>query len=244
MSRKIFACILGVLAALAGRPALAGPQYQYVFSQANYTVAPGGTVAVTVSVEETFNPQTDTSLLAPGTDGLVGGGVAVQVVPPLPSSPAEVLTTGAIQGNSAFNLAQVPQLPAPGLANSAGLLELATNPVFGTITSQTATSETVVLPLATFTFTAGNIPGDVTNLVAMDTTIGGIPSENNITASGISLDALLQSGTATITVTAAVVPEPSGLTLVVFGAVCGVYVLRRRSTKPRLPRAAELVHGH
>jgi hypothetical protein len=208
-----------LLAALASGQASAGPQYQYVFNQANYTVAPGGSVAVTVSIQETFNPQTDTSLLAPGTDGLVGAGVLVQVAAPLPSSPAQVTNPGAIQGNSAFNLFQLPQLPAPGVPNSAGLLELASNPVFGTITSQSPTSETVLLPLGTFTFTAGNVSGEVDNLVAMDTTISGTPSANNVTNSGVVLDSLLQSGTATITVIGAAVPEPSGMLLVLFGLV-------------------------
>jgi hypothetical protein len=231
MSRIAFACVLGLLAALAGRPAQAGPLYQYLFSQSNYTVAPGGTVAVTVSIQETFNPQTDTSLLAPGTDGLVGAGVLVQVVPPLPSSPAQVLAVGAIQGSLAFDLAQVPQLPAPGVPNSAGLLELATNPVFGTITSQTRTSETVLLPLGTFTFSAADVPGQVTSLLAMDTTINGIPSDNNVTNSGVVLDSLLQSGTATITVTGAVVPEVSGLILVLVGLSGAAIGYRRREWK-------------
>jgi hypothetical protein len=216
MHRDRLQWVLGVLAALVGSQAVAGPQYQYVFDRSNYTVAPGGAVAVTVSIQETLNPQTETSLLAPGTDGLIGAGLLVQVAAPLPISPAHVKSTGAIQGNSAFDVAQVPQLPAPGVANSAGLLELASSPVFGTITSQTATSETVLLTLGTFLYTGGNLPGEVNNLLAMNTTIDGLtPSANNVTASGIVLDPLLQPGSATITVTgSALVPEPSGVTLV------------------------------
>jgi hypothetical protein len=223
--------LLWVLAVvvIAGSDALAGPQYQYVFDQANYTVAPGGTVPVTVSIRETFDPQTDTALLAPGTDGLIGGGVLVQVVPPLPSSPAQVKSTGAIQGNSAFSVALVPQLPAPGVPNSAGLLELASGPVFGTVTSQSASSETVNLPLGTFTFTAGVVPGEVNNLVAMNTTIDGMtPSANNVTLSGVVLDPLIQPGTATITVAGSVVPEPSGLMLVLLAGLCGPAARWRR----------------
>lgn len=177
-------------------------------------------MAVTVSIQETLNPQTDASLLAPGTDGLLGGGLLVQVIAPLPASPAQVRSPSAIQGNSAFDVIQLPQLPAPGVANSAGLLELASNPVFGSITSLTATSETVLLPLGTFTFTAGNVPGEVSDLEAMNTTIDGVtPSANNVTASGIVLDPLLQPGSATITVLGAAVPEPSGAALVVIGLV-------------------------
>jgi hypothetical protein len=219
MSRTAQIWVLGALVALGGR-ALAGPQYQYVFNQPNYTVAPGGAVAVTVSILETLNPQTDASLLAPGTDGLIGGGLLVQVAAPLPTSPAKVTSPSAIQGNSAFGVIQLPQLPAPGVANSAGLLELASNPVFGTITSLTATSETVLLPLGTFTFTAGNLPGEVSDLEAMNTTIDGVTtSANNVTASGIVLDPLLQTGSATITVLGAAVPEPSGAALVFIGLV-------------------------
>jgi hypothetical protein len=225
--------VLGTLAALVGSHAPAGSQYQYVFNHANYTVATGGTVPVTVSIQETLNPQTDTSLLAPGTDGLIGGGVLVQVAAPLSNSPAQVRNTSAIQGNSAFDAAFVPQLPAPGVANSAGLLELASNPVSGTITSQTATSETVLLPLGTFTFTAGNVPGEINDLVAMNTTIDGVTqSANNVTASGIVLDPLLQPGSATITVAGSVVPEPSGMALVVLAVLAGSSVQRwRRRTE-------------
>jgi hypothetical protein len=221
--------ILGLLTALAGSPARGGPLYQYVFNQSNYTVVPGGMVAVTVSVQETLNPQTDGSLLAPGTDGLIGGGLLVQVVAPLISSTAQVKSTSAIQGNSAFDVIQLPQLPATGVPGSAGLLELANNPVFGTITTQTATSETVLLPLGTFIFTAGSVPGEVDDLVAMNTTIDGItPSANNVTASGIVLDPLLQPGSATITVTSTIAPEPSGVTLILIGFV-GIAVRRYRA---------------
>jgi hypothetical protein len=220
------------LTAVVGSNALAGPQYQYVFDQANYTVAPGGTVPVTVSLRETFNPQTDTPLLAPGTDGLIGGGVLVQVVSPLPSSPAQVKNTGAIQGNPAFDVALVPQLPAPGVSNSAGLLELASAPVFGTVISQSASSETVDLPLGTFAFTAGGVLGEVNDLVAMNTTIDGVtPSANNVTLSGVVLDPLIQPGTATITVAGSVVPEPSGLTLLLLAGLCGPAARWRREAK-------------
>jgi PEP-CTERM motif len=228
MSRKRFQWALTLLGALAGGHASAGPTYQYVFDQSNYNAAPGGTVAVTVSIREMLNPQTDASLLAPGTDGLVGAGLLVQVAAPLATRPAQVTSVAGIQGNPAFSVIQVPQLPAPGVANSAGLLELAGGAVFGTITSETATSETVLLPLATFTFTAGDVPGEVNNLVAMDTTIDGMtPSANNVTAAGIVLDPLLLSGTATITVTTAAVPEPSSVALALVG-LAGLAVGYRR----------------
>lgn len=230
MKLKWLQLVLGVLAALAGRPASAGPQYQFVFDRSNYNVAPGDKVAVTVSIQETFNPQTDSPLLAPGAPGLVGAGVLVGVVAPLPSHPALVTGPSAVQGASAFNLLQTPQYPAPVVPNSAGLLELSYGPVFGTITSQTPTSETVLLPLGTFTFTAGTVPGEVTHLVAMNTTINGTTlSSNNVTSNGIVLDPLLLPGSATITVVGSVVPEPGGLALFLVASIGVTLRLRRVS---------------
>jgi hypothetical protein len=236
MNRISLDYLLVLMAMSVGGSAPAGPLYQYVFNQPNYDVEPGGTVAVTISIQETFNPQTDASLLAPGTDGLIGGGLLVRVAAPLPASPARVLSTGAITGNPLFDVAQLPQLPAPNVPNSAGILELASSPVFGTITSQSATSETVLLPLATFTFTAGSVPGEVNSLMAMNTTIdGSTPSANNTTFSGVVLDPLLQSGAAAINVAGSVVPEPSGLTLMMIAGVAGAMIqhMRRRKRPTR-----------
>jgi hypothetical protein len=189
-----------------------------VFDQSNYNVAPNGKVTVGVGRLETFNPQTDTPLLAPATDGLVGAGVQVQTVSPFPSSPATVKNVSDISGAPAFSTQVLPQLPVPGTTTGAGLLELAPGPVFGTVTLSSPLLEMVRLPLGTFTLTAGGVLGQVTNLSALNTTIvPGVPSSNNVTNSGIVLDPLILPGSATITVVGAVVPEPSGLALLLFG---------------------------
>jgi hypothetical protein len=233
MRGKLIALALGLLALLGGGPLRAGPSYQFVFDQSNYTVSPNGTVTVGVGLQETFNPQTDTPVLAPGTDGLVGAGVQVQTVSPFPTMPAQVKSLAAISGNSAFSAAFVPQLPVPGTTNSPGLVELAFPPVFGTVTFSSPTLETDVVPLGTFTFTAGSVVGEVTNLLALNTTLDpSMPSSNNVTLSGIVLDPLIAAGTATITVVASpVIPEPSGLALVLV-AIAGA--AGRRLRRPRI----------
>jgi hypothetical protein len=231
MRGNLTAWLLGLLAIIGGGPLHAGPSYQFVFDQANYTVAPNGTVTVGVGLQETFNPQTDTPVLAPGTDGLVGAGVQVQVVSPFPSSAAKVNSIGDISGASAFSLAFVPQLPVPGTTNGAGFVELAASSVFGTVTSSSPTLETVLVPLGSFTFTAGSVPGEVTNLSALNTTLDPTQASfNNVTTSGIVLDPLIQPGSATITVVGAVVPEPAGLVLA-FVSIASLAGLKLRRLK-------------
>jgi hypothetical protein len=174
---------------------------QCFFDQAHYVVGPEGTVAVTVSLQETFNPSATSSLLAPGTDGLIQGGVLVEVGVPAPGYPARVRTPAAIIGNPGFDVAIVPVLPVPKTAHTAGILELSSKPVYGEIVSRSANCETVVLPLGTFVFTAGRVPGEVTFLTAMVTSnINDSTGDVNVTDSGISLDPLIQPGTAMITV--------------------------------------------
>ncbi len=84
---------------------------------------------------------------------------------------------------------------------SAGVLELSAKPVFGEVVSKSATCETVLLPLGSFTFTAGKVLGEVTFLTALNTDVRTeTPSDCNVTNSGIVLDPLLQPGSAMITV--------------------------------------------
>jgi hypothetical protein len=174
---------------------------QYLFDCSDYRVAAGGDVTVSVFLRETFNPTVASSLLAPATDGLVSCSVVIQACPPTPTHPARVRTTSAIAGNHRFDFAIIPQLPVPSLANSVGLVALSSAPVFGEVGSRTANCVTVLLPLGTFTFTAGAIPGEVTHLTAMNTEINlRMPGECVVTASGLPLDKFLQPGQATITV--------------------------------------------
>jgi hypothetical protein len=185
-------------------------RFQFCFDRANYAAAPEGTATVVVFLRETLNPRTQESLLAPGTDGLLSAGVVVQVGGPLPDHPAFVRTTAAILGNPAFDLAVVARMPAPEYPDSAGLVELSTEPVFGEVVSRSPVCVTVLLPLGTFTFTAGKGLGEVTFLTAMATEGHPDPSgETNVTDSGVVLDPWIQPGTALITVSAkAPAPKP------------------------------------
>jgi len=174
---------------------------QYFFDRSHYVVGPEETVAVSVSLQETFNPSLSASLLAPGTDGLIQGGTVVEVSTPIPTCPALVRTTAAIVGNSDFDFATISLLPVQKSAKTAGVLALSGKPVFGAIVSRNATSETVLLPLATFTFTAGKVPGEVTFLTAMTpAALTVTPGDINITDAGVVLDAHIEVGTAMITV--------------------------------------------
>src|SRR5262249_45482287 len=84
---------------------------QYAFDRSDYRVAPGGTVAVTVAIQEVFSERSGAALFAPGADGLIGGGVLVRLTGPLPSRPARVKSIADIKGNWHFDFALMPQLP-------------------------------------------------------------------------------------------------------------------------------------
>jgi hypothetical protein len=81
------------------------------------------------------------------------------------------------------------------------MLELATGPVYGKVVARSGPCQTVLLPLATFIFTAGPLIGEVTHLTATNTLSDPhTPGGNNVTASGTPLDGLIRADTATITV--------------------------------------------
>jgi hypothetical protein len=189
---------------------------QYFFGASLYAVEPGGEVAVTVYLQETFNPRLGSSLLAPGTDGLVRGSVLIQATPPLSAHPARVRDIASIKGNDEFDFALVPELNATPFADGAGIVELSANPVFGKVVAQSASCETVLLPLGTFTFTAGPIAGEVTQLTAMDCASDVAPGANNVTCSGLVLNSLIEPGTATITVSKKPVGKERHRTLAAF----------------------------
>ncbi len=174
---------------------------EYFFDRPTYTVIPGGAVAVTVFLRETFDPRDGSPLLAPGTDGLIHGGVLVEASSPPPACPARVKATSNIAGNPAFDFAIIPQLLESKSTHAAGILELSGSPVFGEVASRTATCETVLLPLGTFLFTAGGVPGEVTFITAMiSENCAEYPGDNNVTNSGFTLDPLIRPGRAMITV--------------------------------------------
>jgi hypothetical protein len=186
---------------MAGPVLPAKSKLQYFFDRAHYVVGPEQKVDICISLQETFNPRTSSSLLAPGSDGLIQGGIVVEISSPMPTCPAAVRSTAAIAGNAEFDFAAISLLPVPHSANGAGILELSTRPVFGEVVSRNESSETVLLTLGTFTFTAGRVPGEVTflNAVVPDG-LALTPGEINVTSSGVGLDNLIQEGSAMITI--------------------------------------------
>ena len=183
----------------------------YQFDATNYSVAPGATVDVEVFIVQTGNTTNDPVDLS--TDGLESAAVRVFFDGNPPTDRAEVLSTGNITFNPQFDdiaLEQSDVVPgiSAGLADS---INFVANPVTGTN-----------ILVGTFTFTAGLVPGEVTNLRAtdfgdFDDTIAG---DANLTA----LDDIIVDGVATITVTA--IPEPGSM---IFLAGIGLVIgLRRR----------------
>ena len=183
----------------------------YQFDATNYSVAPGATVDVEVFIVQTGNTTNDPVDLS--TDGLESAAVRVFFDGNPPTDRAEVLSTGNITFNPQFDdiaLEQSDVMPgiSAGLADS---IDFVANPVTGTN-----------ILVGTFTFTAGLVPGEVTNLRAtdfgvLDDTIAG---DANFT----SLDDIIVDGVATITVTA--IPEPGSM---IFLAGIGLVIgLRRR----------------
>ena len=183
----------------------------YQFDATNYSVAPGATVDVEVFIVQTGNTTNDPVDLS--TDGLESAAVRVFFDGNPPTDRAEVLSTGNITFNPQFGDSALEQSDVmPGI--SAGLadsIDFTANPVTGTN-----------ILVGTFTFTAGLVPGEVTNLRAtdfgvLDDTIAG---DANFT----SLDDIIVDGVATITVTA--IPEPGSM---IFLAGIGLVIgLRRR----------------
>lgn len=174
---------------------------EYFFDRPRYKVARGGTVAVTLFLRETYNHRDGASWLAPGTDGLVHGGVLIEAGTTPSSCPARVKSTPHITGNPAFDFAIIPQLVTYPSASRAGILELSDKPVFGEVVSRDANCETVQMLLGTFVFTAGRLAGEMTFLTATVNDFSvEYPGDNNVTNSGVVLDPLIRPGRAMITV--------------------------------------------
>jgi hypothetical protein len=199
---------LGVAAAVLGTllcPAVAQADLMYRFDQANYVVAPGETVEVRVYLTETPG----TAFLT--TEGLFSAGVRVSFgEPPVPSSPAQVVSLGDILPNPAFD-----EVVRSLGGDWAGLAQAALmNP---TVFPNPGTTEIL---LGIFRFTAGLIPGEVTNLLATD--LHPPLLTETVTGLGTALDKLIGEGRATITVdeSVAMIPEPSGLVLLATATLC------------------------
>ncbi|QDV47457.1 hypothetical protein Enr13x_73660 [Stieleria neptunia] len=186
----------------------------FTFDQANYIVQPGATVETQIFLTQT-NP--DTVLT---TDGLFSGGVRVFFNDTPPTDPATVLSLADIQPSAAFDdLLLGPDLSLdPGI--SAGFVDSVADP-FAPITGNS-------LLLGTLTFTAGNVPGEVTYLRATDFDPF---TDDLISGWGIALDAQITDGFATITtsaITNSTVPEPSSALIFGFAIACLAFRRFRR----------------
>ncbi|WP_286764952.1 MULTISPECIES: hypothetical protein [Rhodopirellula] len=161
------------------------------FDSATYSVAPGGTVDISVSLIQT----SPTTVLT--DEGLIAGGVRVFFDDPTPADPATVQSIPDITINPAFDdslLGADVDVDANVSAGFEDSVDDILSPIIGN-----------EIFLGTFAFTAGNSPLETTQLRATDFSAGG----NNIAGDFTVLDAFIADGFASITTTATAVPEPS-----------------------------------
>jgi hypothetical protein len=201
----------------AGSAAVASPLYEFTFDQPNYTVAPGGSVYVTVFLEET--PGADISVLDANGVGMYGAGVTLMNVAPLPDDPAKVLAAAGIELCNRFN---DPDSARKGIADSPSTLAYLSEVTDGTLfvhaDDPTPGQPHYLMPVGRFLFTAGATPGVTFLQTGINPLVAGAV---NITASGEVLDSYINHTGARITTT----PEPSAMVLVAT-ALLGFAALR------------------
>lgn len=190
-----------------------GLVYDFLFDESDYSVAPSGEVDVTLFLRETVTDGA-TSQLGPAGPGIVGIGARLQFdIAPTPTDRAEVLAEDNVTPNSVFNALRDFNLIS-GSQIDARLTSF-DNPT----ATETASGNVFLIPVATYKFTAGNLPGEVTNIRALD-----IPgTDDTVLDDGIVLDSFINNGTATITTT----PEPSSFVLMAV-AGAGILLFRNR----------------
>lgn len=206
-------------------PAWSAPVYYYQFDQSSYSVAPGGTVDVTVYLVE--NTGGGTSLL--GGEGLLTGGVRLSYAGTNTDDRATLTSKDAISANPAFNESldnPVKYLTSDFVAQGSG----AGNPIAGLSAMRADGMEEGVLgeqigadlyrvALGTFRFTGGAVENDITTLQASDLFDGETYNVTFITGQMLELSPY-GIGTATTTIT--VVPEPPGIVALAGMAVMGL----------------------
>jgi hypothetical protein len=200
-------------------PAQAGPIYSLVFDQSNYAVAPGASVTVQVLLRE--DDTTGGSAFLQNV-GLIGAGVLVSFNDPA----VAVRNITDIHPNTAafsdptalFSTTLIPNVSA-GLTENNGLGAAVIAPGSGPIYD---------IPIGTFTFTASNLQGHSTTIIASRT---GPGSQDDVGADfpPTVLDDLVNPGSATITIQATVAPEPGtfGLMIGALFMLLGRFVLLR-----------------
>jgi hypothetical protein len=176
----------------------------FAFDQSSYTVSPGGTVDVLVSLEETQ------TMLLVSNNGLESAGVLLTGIAPLPTQPADVLTDGDIMNNPGFDQANPIANPGAHMAQLAEFVLLNPGPVLATGAGP------YEVFLGTFRYTASTIVGETTTVQATRLDPGG---EFFQYGDGSQVgDENVSPASFTITVVgSAVVPEPSTFALMAFG---------------------------
>ncbi len=194
--------------------------FSFATDRSSYTVAPGGKVAVEVFLEEHAEPG-DVSLLV-GEGGLFSAGLKLVPLSPIPEqavtvdSDSDIMPSPAFTGGALPDLAPLTLLLADGIFAEPGPA------------GQVVGDGIRRVHLATFRFTAGDMPGQSTIIQVADYDDYG-KSSDTLTWWGTELDNLIAPATFTITT---VVPEPGTL----LPLLAAVALLRRGARRTgRLP---------
>jgi len=188
----------------------------WVFDQPVYQVAPGGTVDVSVYLQETVEAGDTPIFDSSQGDGLGSIGLSLFWNDAPPSDPAKVLNDSDERENPAFDFVDT----AAALADHAELNELIlfNDPVYG-IENPTDTFRVLA---GTFTFTAGSVAGENTLIRATDLDPG---QDDTLDSFGnVVLDSLISEATATVNV----VPEPGSFVMLLGALGMALFYARTR----------------
>jgi hypothetical protein len=213
--RRIILLLVGLLAVSTQ----ARGDFSLTFDQTSYTVDVGGSVNVKV-----FLTETGTNLLT--TEGLIGAGLQVKFNQPSSAiDPAQVVSINpnpSVNPNDPdFDFLSTSIIPAShGVAGSAELDWGLTINTFFPPTGQSS------ILIGTFTFVAGSLVGDVTNL---ESDLSGLKF---ILGNGIDIDDTngISSTTASISTSSRAIPEPASVSLLALGII-GLFALLRPAVR-------------